>query len=46
MKKDEIAMIMIEDLKLDENGMKLLDKTTYFYIQLIDWVTVIGLLIK
>lgn len=42
MKKDEIALIHIENLKYDQNKFKVLDNNQYFYIRLIDWVTVIG----
>ena len=42
MKKDEIALIMIENLKYDDNKFKVLDSNDYYYIQLIEWTTVIG----
>lgn len=42
MKKEEIALILIENLKYDENKFKILDKNEYYYIQLVDWMTVIG----
>jgi len=42
MKKDEIALILIENLKYDDNNFKVLDRNDYFYIQLIEWTTVIG----
>lgn len=44
MKKNEIAQIMVENLKKDQNDMKVLDFTTFYYIELIDWITIIGLL--
>jgi hypothetical protein len=42
MKKNEIAQIMVENLKRDQNDMKVLDFTTFYYIELIDWITIIG----
>lgn len=42
MKKGEIALIMIEHLKKDENDMKVLGNKLYYYIELIDWITIIG----
>lgn len=44
MKKDEIALILIENLKYDDNKFKILDNNEYYYIQLLDWTTVIGFL--
>lgn len=46
MKKDEIALLMIENLKKDQNDMKVLDNKSYYYIELIDWTTIIGKLRK
>jgi hypothetical protein len=42
MKKGEIAVIILEHLKLDVNGMKVLDHNDYLLVQLVEFVTIIG----
>jgi hypothetical protein len=42
MKRGEIAVVVIERLKLDQNEMKVLEGNRFLLVQLIDWVTIIG----
>lgn len=43
MKKGECCLAIIEVLKRDENGMKVLDKREFYMFELEDWTTVIDL---
>ena len=42
MRKGEISLILIENLKYDQNELKVLDYVERYHIQLIEWITVIG----
>lgn len=43
MKREEIALFILEFLKKDANDLKVLDRTEYVLIQMIDWETIIDL---
>jgi len=43
MKKGESSLIILEVLKRDENGMKILDRREFYMFELAEWTTIIDL---
>jgi len=43
MKKGESSLIILEVLKRDENGMKILGRREFYMFELAEWTTIIDL---
>jgi hypothetical protein len=43
MKREEIALFILEFIKKDANDLKVLDRIEYVLIQMLDWETIIDL---